>query len=273
MLLFRFFFSTVTKCVWWPCCCRCRRCQDVDSKLRRIFLRCKIFRKYKMASKGESENGATKKPSRIAKKLSRSGILSGGSFRLQDRRSPQPESSKTSLPVTSTLPRPRISLTSSSGSSSCLLTAADDEGSDDSGATATSSSSRSSLTRLASRASDIHSYASRYLDSIRSKSRNKSVSISPSASTVYVINEGSKSATSSRSVSPFSTVGAGGGSSRMTIIGHRLAPSFLPPPPPSAIDFSRPKSPQNFSKPTDNTRSISQRIIANFKWTVLEDIL
>ena len=172
-----------------------------------------------MASKGESENGATRKQSRIGKKLSRSGILSGGSFRLHDRRSPQPESSKTSQPATSALPQ--ISLTSSSGSSSCLLTSADDEGSDDSGATATSSSSKSSLTRLASRASDIQSYASRYLDSIRSKSRNKSVSISPSTSTFNVVGGGSKSATNSRSVSPFNTTGGGGGSSRMTIIGHR----------------------------------------------------
>ena len=259
ILPFIFIVSTVT---WWTCCCCCRRrrCRDVDLKLWRTLRRLKIFQKNcnsDMASKGESENGATKKQSRITKKLSRSGILSGGSFRLQDRRSPQPESSKTSLPATSTLPR--ISLTSSTGSSSCLLTSADDEGSDDSGATATSSSSKSSLTRLASRASDIQSYASRYLDSIRSKSRNKSVSISPSTSTFNVVSGGSKSATNSRSVSPFNPTGGGGASSRMTIIGHRLAPSFLPPPPPPPLDFSRPKSPHNLSKPTDNTRSINQR--------------
>ena len=208
-----------------------------------------------------------KKSSRIGKKLSRSGLLSGGSFRLPDsRRSPPPDSSKSAVipvvvtPQPTTLPQ--ISLTSSTGSSSCLLTSLDDDGSDDSGATAASSSSRSSLKRLTSRASDIQSYASRYLDSIRSKSRNKSTSVSPSSSTLNV-GSGSKSACNSRSVSPFNPIGSATGSSpsRMTIIGHRLAPSFLPSAPYSVPEASRPTNTNNsaqaiVTKVSDNNRSL-----------------
>lgn len=224
-----------------------------------------------MASRDDGDI-CQKKSSRIGKKLSRSGLLSGGSFRLSDtRRSPPPDSSKsTAIPVVVTSPQtlsqipsqptlPQISLTSSTGSSSCLLTSLDDDGSDDSGATA-SSSSRSSLKRLTSRASDIQSYASRYLDSIRTKSRNKSTSVSPSSSTLNV-GSGSKSACNSRSVSPFNPIGsaAGNSPSRMTIIGHRLAPSFLPAAP-IFVSESRPTNSYTsaqsvVSKVSDNNRS------------------
>ena len=216
-----------------------------------------------MASREESNNdfGTRRKSTKIGKKLSRAGLLSGGSFRFSDRNSPPPEVPKSALssqPSYSTFPR--ISLTSSTGSSSCLLTSHEDEGSDDSGATVASSSSRSSLTRLASRASDIQSYASRYLDSIRSKSRNKSISTSPTTSVLNVA-AGSKSASSSRAVSPFNPIGSGGAgsSSRMTIIGHRLTPSF-PPPPPTSAPVQEPSRPSSSSYSTvsrfpDNNRS------------------
>ena len=60
--------------------------------------------------------------------------------------------------------KPMISLTSSTGSSSCLLSSQEEDSTSD------HSSKSSSLNRIASRASDIQTYASRYLDSIRSKS-------------------------------------------------------------------------------------------------------
>ena len=226
-----------------------------------------FFASIVMASRDDGDV-CQKKSSRIGKKLSRSGLLSGGSFRLPDtRRSPPPDSSKSAVipvVVTSQVTLPQISLTSSTGSSSCLLTSLDDDGSDDSGATAASSSSRSSLKRLTSRASDIQSYASRYLDSIRSKSRNKSTSISPSSSTLNVGSGGSsKSACNSRSVSPFNPIGSAAGSSpsRMTIIGHRLAPSFLPSAPPSVSETCRPTNTNTgaqsvVSKVSDNNRSL-----------------
>lgn len=78
-----------------------------------------------MASKDDSDVGQTtttteKKQSRFGKKLSRAGILSGGSFRLPERKSPLHESTK-SPTLTSTSASlsiatlPRISLTSSTG--------------------------------------------------------------------------------------------------------------------------------------------------------------
>ena len=62
--------------------------------------------------------------------------------------------------------KPVISLTSSTGSSSCILSSQDE----DSSTSDHSSRSSSGLNRIASRASDIQTYASRYLDSIRTKS-------------------------------------------------------------------------------------------------------
>jgi hypothetical protein len=69
----------------------------------------------------------------------------------------------------------------------------------------------------------------------------------------------SKSVSNSRAVSPFNPSSGAGTSSRMTIIGHRLAPSFLPPPPVSAPvqESSRPSSSSysTVSRFPDNNRS------------------
>ena len=73
--------------------------------------------------------------------------------------------------------KPVISLTSSTGSSSCILSSQDEDSTSDH-----SSRSSSGLNRIASRASDIQTYASRYLDSIRSKSWTAKSRNSPSRS-------------------------------------------------------------------------------------------
>ena len=119
-----------------------------------------------------------------ASKTSKSPKLSTGSFKGRFSSSYKSEDSTTSSDAGEVTPsssfvagasgasaasiaafnKPMISLTSSTGSSSCLLSSQEEDSTSD------HSSKSSSLNRIASRASDIQTYASRYLDSIRSKS-------------------------------------------------------------------------------------------------------
>ena len=114
---------------------------------------------------------------------------------------------------TSGLAPPSIALTSSTGTSSYLHrpSSSSEDGATDAN---TASASRSSFNKFASRASDIQSYASRYLDSIRSKSKSIGHTKAPLPSLVEVgATSSSVVVASSRSMSPTYTSAGGGGSS------------------------------------------------------------
>ena len=112
---------------------------------------------------------------------------------------------------TSGIAPPSIALTSSTGTSSYLHRPSS---SSEDGADANTASARSSFNKFASRASDIQSYASRYLDSIRSKSKSIGHTKAPLPSLVEVgATSSSVVVASSRSMSPTYTSAGGGGSS------------------------------------------------------------
>ena len=158
---------------------------------------------------------------------------------------------------------PSISLTSSSGSSSLLH-------SEDS--TSSSSSRSSSLNKIAKGASDIQHYASRYIDSIKTKSFSSSSqkSASPSRSSPAAR---STSVRSSRSESPLYAGGSPTTSSVPYLLTfrqtNRLTPttpvsttpsSLLPPrkpysltpsPPPTSFSTSPKKSSESRYKPVN----------------------
>ena len=113
---------------------------------------------------------------------------------------------------TSGIAPPSIALTSSTGTSSYLHRPS--SSSEDGADANTASASRSSFNKFASRASDIQSYASRYLDSIRSKSKSIGHTKAPLPSLVEVgATSSSVVVASSRSMSPTYTSAGGGGSS------------------------------------------------------------
>ena len=113
---------------------------------------------------------------------------------------------------TSGIAPPSIALTSSTGTSSYLHRPS--SSSEDGATDANTASARSSFNKFASRASDIQSYASRYLDSIRSKSKSIGHTKAPLPSLVEVgATSSSVVVASSRSMSPTYTSAGGGGSS------------------------------------------------------------
>ena len=135
---------------------------------------------------------------------------------------PTPSSTSTMASVSSSsaFSMPMISLTSSTGSSSCLLSSQEEDSTSD------HSSRSSGLNRIASRASDIQSYASRYLDSIRTKSWTTKSRSSPARSESP--HSGIPYLLTFRQHQQFSPI-PGAASNLQALRPHSVSPSTTPP--------------------------------------------